>query len=518
MNGATAAVLALAAASCLADVGRPRGPVRLNVQRRDDRGGAVVENVAIHPAKTAVVVVDMWDRHWCKTYTARVANLVPRMDRALDAARTLGIVVVHAPSDVTAFYKAAPQRKAMLAVPRSAPPKRIGFNPPGPPGGRDCCECGPDRPCKSRSVWTRQHPGLKIADADFIADCNNGRELLSLCARRGIDTLIYMGVASNMCVLYRSCGIRNMKDHGLRAYVVGDLMEAITANGCDPATKKADPNFTPAKGTALVQRYLERHVAPSLTSRRLIAAAGLDPHAADKRPHIVFVIAEAEYGTKQTLPAFARKHLAKDFRCTFLHANPKDRHDVPGLEAMYDADLLVLSMRRRMLTVPQMDHLERYIRAGGPIVAVRVSIVPFQVRPKMRPPGRVIWDRFDREVLGCNYHGYDPQSRKTGFDVQPVEAAKGHPILRGIGREGWHSPAWLYRQRPLAKTTTVLMEGRWARDQPTEPVAWTHTQEGGRVFYTTLGHPGDFKTPQFTRLLAGAVRWALGRGAAPPSK
>ncbi|NIO45412.1 MAG: isochorismatase, partial [Planctomycetales bacterium] len=82
-----------------------------------------------------------------------------------------------------------------------AAPDTIDFNPPGPPGGRDCCECGPDRPCTSRKAWSRQHPDLRIAEGDLIADCNNAGELLNLCRHRGIDTLVCMGVASNICVL-----------------------------------------------------------------------------------------------------------------------------------------------------------------------------------------------------------------------------------------------------------------------------------------------------------------------------
>ncbi|NIO45411.1 MAG: hypothetical protein GTN77_01135, partial [Planctomycetales bacterium] len=177
-------------------------------------------------------------------------------------------------------------------------------------------------------------------------------------------------------------------------------------------TKQKDLNFTPARGTARVQRYIEQQIAPSIESRQLIAAAAMDPHAKDARPHIVFVIAESEYDTAQTLPAFAEKHLKPDYRCTFVHVSPSDPNDVPGLEAMYDADLLVLSMRRRALPVVQMDHLERYIRCGKPMVAIRVSVVPFQAGSA--PPGHVIWSAFDQEVLGCHYRGYDAQSRSTG--------------------------------------------------------------------------------------------------------
>ena len=361
--------------------------VELTAQRRDADGKTVREKVAVDPAKAAVIIIDMWDRHWCKTYTARVANLVPRMNQTLEAARKLGIQVVHAPSDVLGPYQDTPQRKAMLAIPAQPEPKTVPFNPPGPPGGRDCCECGPERPCKARAVWTRQHPDLKIADGDLIADCNNGRELLNLCQSRGITTLVYMGVASNLCVIGRSSGIFNMKRRALQAIFVSDLVEAITANGCDPATKQPDPDFTPARGSYIVQRYLEQQVAPSIESRQLIAAAGLDPHGQDKRSHVVFVISEPEYDSRTTLPAFAEKHLAIGFRCTFVHANPNDGNDLPGLAALYDADLLVLSVRRRALPVVQMDHLERYIRAGKPLVAIRVSCVPFAAGKTTRIPG-----------------------------------------------------------------------------------------------------------------------------------
>jgi type 1 glutamine amidotransferase len=312
--------------------------------------------------------------------------------------------------------------------------------------------------------------------------------------------------------MYRSFGIINMKRHGLDAIVCGDLVQAITANGCDAATKESDPNFTPAKGSARVLRYLEQKVAPSIESRQLIAAAGMDPHADDKRPHVVFVIAEKEYGTDRTLPEFARKYLDKDFRCTFVYAKAGEgpgRDDVPGLEVLYDADMLVLSMRRRMLPVVQMDHLEWFIRSGKPLVGLRVSIVPFQVRPDNRPPGRVIWRDFDQEVLGCHYRGYPAESRGIGCDVWVVDAARDHPIVRGIDPKGFHSTSWPYNLSPLTETTTLLIQGRWADDQPVQPVAFTNTFNGARVFYTSLGHAGDFQLDSFNRLLRNGIYWVM---------
>ena len=486
--------------------------IELAAQRREPSGQRVIEKVQLAPVRTAVVVIDMWDRHWCKTYTARVANMVPRMNLTLAAARKLGMQVVWAPSDVLAFYQDAPQRKAMAAVPKHPEPKGGPFNPAAPPEGLDCCECGPDRPCQSGGVWTRQNPGLEIMDHDLIGDCNNAEELFNLCEERGIDTLIYLGVASNMCVCHRSFGMINARRHGLKVLFVRDLVEAITANGVNPSTKQSDWNFTPAKGSARTEHYLEQAIAPSLQSRQLLAAADLGPAARDRRPHIVFVIADDEYKSEQTLPAFARQHLGREFRSTFCYAQGNDvtnRNDVPGMEALYDADLLVLSMRRRALPVTQMDFLERYIRAGKPLVALRVSIVPFQVDPNQRPDGSVIWRDFDQEVLGCHYGGYNAEARNTGSDVWAVTEARQHPILAGLGKARFHSPMWIYRQNPLAPSATVLCQGRWSDQDPEEPVAWTNSHEGGRIFYTTLGHWDDFKNSKFNRLLKNAIHWAL---------
>jgi nicotinamidase-related amidase/type 1 glutamine amidotransferase len=485
-------------------------PIRLTARTRDEAGALHREVLDLDPARCAVVVVDMWDRHWCATFTSRVGNLVPRMNAALTAARQLGMTVVHAPSDVLDFYRDAPQREAMRAVPEHPEPEPVGFDAPPPPPPTDCCECGPDQPCREKfKAWSRQHAELVIAEHDLIGDCNDGRELLNLCAARGIDTLLYMGVASNMCVQYRSMGIRNMQRYGLRILVAADLVEAITSNGLDAEGNK-DLNFTPAGGTARVQRHIEQYLAPTFESRQLLSAAAGDGAGHDRRPHVVFVAAEREYDSRNTLPAFAKRYLHDDFRCTFLEATGPEgsgRDEIPGLQALQDADLLVLSARRRSLPVAHMDHLERYMRAGKPLVALRVSIVAFQTG-KDPLPGHVVWDRFDREVIGGNYRGYHPDARTTGSEVWIAPESVGHPIVQGV-ESRFHSPMWIYYQQPLADTATVLLMGRWSEYEAQEPVAWTNNYQGGRVFYTTLGHPGDFQIEAFNRLLLNAVRWAV---------
>ena len=66
----------------------------------------------------------------------------------------------------------------------------------------------------------------------------------------------------------------------------------------------------------------------------------------------------------------------------------------------------------------------------------------------------------------------------------------------------------LYKVRPLVKTAIPILIGM-IEGQPEEPVAWTHTYQTGRIFYTSLGHPQDFNDAQFVRMLTNAVFWAI---------
>src|SRR5689334_13382174 len=68
--------------------------------------------------KTAIIVCDMWDKHWCSGATGRVGGLVRKMDPFLEAARKAGIQIIHAPSETMDFYRDMPQRKLMLALPK----------------------------------------------------------------------------------------------------------------------------------------------------------------------------------------------------------------------------------------------------------------------------------------------------------------------------------------------------------------------------------------------------------------
>ena len=81
------------------------------------------------------------------------------------------------------------------------------------------------------------------------------------------------------------------------------------------------------------------------------------------------------------------------------------------------------------------------------------------------------------------------------------------PVLAGV--DPFSSQGALPKSRNLAEDTTVLLFGQV--DDCREPVAWTRGYRGGRVFYTSLGNPGEFHQPGFLRLLANALYWTAAR-------
>ncbi len=216
----------------------------------------------LDPAKTAIVICDMWDKHWCSGATGRVNELAPRIDKVIDAARRRGVLIIHAPSDTLDFYKAAPQRNAMLAIPNVTPPAPLDLTSPALPiddsdGG---CDTQGD---KQHKAWTRQHAAIRIAENDLISD--KGAEVYSALHARGITDLLIMGVHTNMCILNRGFAIKQMTKWGIRTVLVRDLTDAMY----DPQDR---PFISHAQGTELVIQYIEKYWCPTVVSTDLLSA------------------------------------------------------------------------------------------------------------------------------------------------------------------------------------------------------------------------------------------------------
>jgi type 1 glutamine amidotransferase len=253
---------------------------------------------------------------------------------------------------------------------------------------------------------------------------------------------------------------------------------------------------------------------PPALMRALLAmallAAGAALRAADAAPPtVLFLIGEPEYQTATTLPAFADHELApRGLRCVIAGEDPVDHDDFTGLDALPGADLLVISVRRHAPTREHLALVRAHLAAGKPLVGIRTASHAFGAEPKdARHEG---WPGFDAEVLGGSYHGHYGD---VPAELALAPGAGTHAILAGVDPAAFAATR-LYRNPTLAPGAVPLLFGRSQGATEQQHVAWTNQAGRSRVFYTSLGMPGDFATPAFRRMLRNAVFWALDR--APP--
>lgn len=515
--GCGLAAIVLSASWCL---GGTAEPLVLHARLREPVAGESTsysvkeKELRWDPAKSALIICDMWNEHWCKGATRRVVELAPAMDRAVKAARDRGVLIVHAPSSCMDAYKDHPARKRAQAAPKAAnlpgdidgwcrkiPSEEKGLYPIDQEDGG--CDDGPT--CPGGSPWRSQIAAIHIQDQDAISD--SGVEIWNLLESRGISNVFVMGVHTNMCVLGRPFGLRQMARHGKDVVLVRDLTDTMY-------NSRSWPYVSHFEGTARIVEHIEKFVCPTVTSTDLTGQPAFrfapeDPH----RPRAVFLIGDDEYRTEQTLPAFARAELEpRGVRCTFVIADPKTPHDFKGAGALDDADLMVVSARRRAPSKAQMGLIRKYVASGKPVVGIRTASHAFDARGKA-PAGHAEWPTFDPDVLGGHYTGHHENDRKP--KVTLAKGAEGHPVLEGVATPLTGNGS-LYKTSPLAASARALLIGEVA-GHAAEPVAWVNVVGPSRVFYTSLGHPGDFDDASFRRLLRNAVFWAMNRPTADGS-
>jgi nicotinamidase-related amidase len=219
---------------------------------------------SLTPTATALVLCDVWDRHWCRGADERLASMLPRMNMVVRSARDAGLLIVHAPSDTIGFYADSPARKRVLAAPAvDAPEDQPHDDPPLPIDAADGgCDTEGTIAAVDEKVWTRQHPAIEI-DHHLDAISDDGRELYNLYRQRKIRYVILVGVHTNMCILNRSFAIKQMVRWGFNVALVRDLTDAMY----NPARP---PYVSHKEGTQLTLAYIEKHWCPTLSSNDLL--------------------------------------------------------------------------------------------------------------------------------------------------------------------------------------------------------------------------------------------------------
>ncbi|WP_422923784.1 protein-signal peptide and transmembrane prediction [Singulisphaera sp. PoT] len=252
-------------------------PFKLTFRSQAD--GKVSESrVTWSPNKTAIIVCDMWDKHWCKSAARRVGEMAGPMNEMLKEARSRGAFIIHAPSTTTGFYEGTPQRLRAQKAPYSPTPvplvttprwgtawywtdaKREGVLPIDDSDmGCDCKD-----KCEITTPWTRQTSAIDIAEADAITD--DGQEVWNLLASRGIDNVILCGVHLNMCVLGRPFAIRQMTALGKSVALMRDMTDTMY-------NPDRPPGVSHFAGTALMVGHVERFWCPTFTSSDITGKA-----------------------------------------------------------------------------------------------------------------------------------------------------------------------------------------------------------------------------------------------------
>ena len=268
---------------------------------------------------------------------------------------------------------------------------------------------------------------------------------------------------------------------------------------------------------------LRRFAAAILFLISAACAVAQSAAPANRAPHIFFLIGEAEYDTKTTVPAFAKAELEpRGLRCTFSLLPSEESNEFPNIGALKDADLLFVSVRRHTPPTAQMAAIRAHVAAGKPVVGIRTASHAFALRgkpgePAPVPAGHADWPEFDHDILGGNYNNHYGHGIETFGKIVPAQAQ--HPVLKGIGAEEFKVPSHLYKNPDLPSWVTPLMTARMVDHPEIEPIAWVNAKDGRRVFYTSLGAPEDFAVPQFRQLLLNGIQWALeGAKAATPAK
>ncbi|PIQ21267.1 MAG: hypothetical protein COW65_10080 [Cytophagales bacterium CG18_big_fil_WC_8_21_14_2_50_42_9] len=241
-----------------------------------------------------------------------------------------------------------------------------------------------------------------------------------------------------------------------------------------------------------------------------------------KKPLVVFIAGDHEYSGEETLPLLAaelEKHYG--FRTKVLKAYPDQNaeENIPGLEALQEADLAVFFLRWRRLPADQMKHIEDFLKTGKPLVGFRTTTHAFNY-----PPGHELekWNTFGELAFNAP-PGWGGKANHTHYghesstNVTVIPAAAKNSILTGVAKS-FHVRSWLYKVLPdyPTKGSTWLLMGHAVnpdkKDAIDNPVAWTGENSfGGKFFMTTLGHPEDFDLEPFQRLVISGIHWAVGK-------
>ena len=452
------------------------------------------------PEKTAIIVCDMWDSHHSVTAVRRVNEFAPRLNKVLQKARARGAIIIHSPSDCMPAYAGHPARQRALQTPaagespegmaawchRIPSEERASYPIDQSDGGEDedqweDAQWAAQLEKEGRNPgtpWLRQASQLEINDNDYIAA--EGDVVWNVLKEQGIRHVVLCGVHTNMCVLGRPFGLRQMVRAGMETVLLRDCTDVMY----NPRRWPYVSHFT---GLDLVIRHIESHVCPTISSEQVVGGSPFR-FTHDHRPHLVVL---ADPGHLPVLQAFARRFLDPEVRVHFTVSGPGGGKEPEGLRHIAHADALLICAAHEKFPAEIRTAVLKHVAAAKPVVGA----------------GHSPWPR----VFGAG--AGDRLQNAVDLNVMVSREKASHPVAAHLPAAGWKSLAH-HGQASLFPGTKLIVSGQREKGKVREPVAWTFTRsDGGRSFCTVLGSPGDFSTPSFQHLFFNAAYWAVGRDA-----
>jgi hypothetical protein len=259
---------------------------------------------------------------------------------------------------------------------------------------------------------------------------------------------------------------------------------------------------------------------------------------------IVLIAADQEYRSEQSMPMMARiLSTHHGFDCTVLFGvndqgevdptmpvypekdQPLKEHNIPGLEHLAKADLVIFFPRLLTLPMEQRELIVRYLDSGKPMIALRTANHGFRGELPYKINGKRV--DFGRDVLGGTFLEHHGRWQADSTRGTIVADQKHHPILTGVSDIWGNSDVYRTYEKgtSLPADCTALvwgqpLTGRQPTDPPNTkleplPVAWFknwQTSDGkqARVFHCTMGSGTDLQSADLRRLIINAAYWGMG--------
>jgi len=409
----------LLAALCLSTAVHAAKSLDVEIQVYDRTADKYISNPYIlNPDRTAIIVIDMWNYHWCMTCSERVGAMVPRMNAVLESARKAGILIIWNPTDVVTAYSGLPQyERAAAMTTRKLPEIReapqVKFTAP-----RAACMCGPGISCRVNYGHDAMHPDFIIGDDDLFSSSTDA--ICTILSERGVKDVIYMGVATNICVFGKPGAVSYLWKAGFNCMLARDLNDAFTGYNpdtgytLDMGTTECDENLMKA-GVACINTGEAFRTKGDRTFAKPLDYVRFAPWGKPQRPYLF------EKRTVATLTAPWLDGAVIRYTVDGSEPTAKSTLYTQPLEITETTTVRAAAFRKgKQVSLPSEAYYVKLPDARPPLPDVFLDSLTYALDDYLKPPGSAYYY--------CMWH---PQ-KQFSYEGKPL-SVRGVKYAHGLG-------------------------------------------------------------------------------------